>query len=416
MTGRAPSRLLGAHSARRGNIVLIVALCLVVLMGFAALVFDVGYMRLVRTQLQMATAATTNAAVKSLDQTAGGLDAARDAALGLAAYQVAGGHSISIDATDVELGYWDEDLETFTADESDPALVSAARITTSVQVPLFLGAVAFANTDYADGFTLTSTTVVTQGEPSGAKSVGCSLPVAIPLCRVDADGDDHIDNASTLQGLIFDAGSCAGTSAGTTYGRQAMLTSNKSVFGKASFSNALSCTTSFEVGDRIYVATDASNLSTTANAVLPSVVTAISANADAWDSALWGSKPNYMASSIAGTAGTTVGAMYAGPIPVVDTSGTPGYCSTTAGVHRYTTADRFYVVGFVWGAIYDVKQHSGTIAITNTACSSTIATNSLHVRIRLDGRESEHLLSDASTGGPDYGVTANGVSRIIPIE
>ncbi len=60
------------HSTRRGTIVIVFAVSLTVLMGFAALVVDVGYQKVVGAQLQLAADAMSHAATQHLDGTEAG--------------------------------------------------------------------------------------------------------------------------------------------------------------------------------------------------------------------------------------------------------------------------------------------------------------------------------------------------------
>ena len=86
------------------------------------------------------------------------------------------------------------------------------------------------------------------------------------------------------------------------------------------------------------------------------------------------------------------------------------------------------VVGFVWGAIYDIQKRcrqdsTGTQFTTCTSkitsCSTTTPTSSFNyrdrmgrVRFRVD--TSEDYLYGAVSGGPDWGVLAPGSVRLIP--
>lgn len=94
----------GHKSRRRGAIVVLAAVMLVVLFGFVAFGVDVGYMALVRTQLHNATDCAALAAVGVLRDT-GSISEARDAAVQYASMNEAAGKPVSLDPVeDVQFG------------------------------------------------------------------------------------------------------------------------------------------------------------------------------------------------------------------------------------------------------------------------------------------------------------------------
>ncbi|MFO0930019.1 MAG: TadG family pilus assembly protein [Gemmataceae bacterium] len=124
-------------SRRRGAVVVLVALLLVFLMLVAAFAIDLGYIGLVRNQLQVAAdgAALAAAADMSISLTAG-----RTAAKDIATRNVAGGttDAVTMVDSDIEFGTWNTGSRTFTA---GTASVNAVRVTARKSLPLFFGRV-----------------------------------------------------------------------------------------------------------------------------------------------------------------------------------------------------------------------------------------------------------------------------------
>lgn len=127
-----------AHtSRRRGAVVVLVALLLVFLMLVAAFAVDLGYIGLVRNQLQVAAdgAALAAAADMSISLAAG-----RTAAKDIATRNVAGGttDAVTMVDSDIEFGTWNTGNRTFTA---GTASVNAVRVTARKSLPLFFARV-----------------------------------------------------------------------------------------------------------------------------------------------------------------------------------------------------------------------------------------------------------------------------------
>ena len=119
---------------RHGNVAVIVALALVVILGFGALAIDLGYLRLAGTEAQDAADAAGRAAVVALRRTGNAGEAERAARAVTAQNRVGGG---TPDVESLELGTWDG--AGFAAGEP----VNAARVRVGRSganaVPLFLG-------------------------------------------------------------------------------------------------------------------------------------------------------------------------------------------------------------------------------------------------------------------------------------
>ncbi|MBN1395917.1 MAG: VWA domain-containing protein [Pirellulales bacterium] len=96
---------------RRGAVVVLTAVMLVMLLGFVAFAVDVGYIGMVRTQLQSAAdSAALAAAGSSGESEAQIVQTAQE----FANANTAAGRQIQLNASDVELGSWDADTRTFT--------------------------------------------------------------------------------------------------------------------------------------------------------------------------------------------------------------------------------------------------------------------------------------------------------------
>lgn len=390
---------------RRGGIVIIVALSLTVLTGFLAVVFDIGYARLMRTRMDMALEAAAHAAAKELDGTDDGVDRATSAAQLMAERNSVNGHTLTLSSGDIHFGAWDEASRDFT-DESEPEDINAVRVTAAEAMPIFFGAYAFRGTDLSTGFTVGSSAIATSGEPGGASATDCVLPLAVPLCAIDNNGDGAID--SGVQNTLFDAGACAKMYSGSTYSQAFMMTD--SPFGP----NAMASTWgnceylgSFAVGDAVALRVDHSLLNS-AN-VLTNLTTQITASGTTRDSrwttsvtAMSGSKTSLV--QAAGSWGKTL----EGPIPVVDV----GTTVCTSGTSYLPTTTSGNIVGFVWASVYDAAARG-----TSTISGSCTATNYLRAaRIRFSVDTLNDYQYGSVSGGEDWGVTAPGNVRLIPNE
>lgn len=115
---------------RRGSIIVLAAIFLVVVFAFAAFSIDIGYIVVANADLQNAADA---AAMSGAGHLRNGPDQARAYAITLAANNSSTNDNVVIAESDIELGTWDEDTATFTllaaADESkaDSVRVTCSR-------------------------------------------------------------------------------------------------------------------------------------------------------------------------------------------------------------------------------------------------------------------------------------------------
>ena len=119
---------------RRGNYTMLLAVALLVVLGFGALALDVSYMLMARGQAQDVADAASQAAIVVLRQT-GDRDAALDAAERIVSWnQVAGRPP---DLLDVDFGTWDDNAEV-------PSFASGALRPNAVRVTVWETPTSFA--------------------------------------------------------------------------------------------------------------------------------------------------------------------------------------------------------------------------------------------------------------------------------
>ena len=108
---------------RRGAIVVLAAFLMIMMMGMIAFSFDLGYILLVKTELQVAA---DSAALAAGSQMSAPKQDLQDVAKNYVKMHNAGGHNIKIENSDIEYGIWDSDTRTFVATN---AVGNALRIT-----------------------------------------------------------------------------------------------------------------------------------------------------------------------------------------------------------------------------------------------------------------------------------------------
>ncbi|SFH71078.1 TadG family pilus assembly protein [Planctomicrobium piriforme] len=107
-------------SSRRGAIMVLTALLLVVIFGFTAFTVDVGYMNLLKGELQNAADAAAAAGAADLPE---GKAAAIAAATLIGQSNRAAGRDVKIDPADIQLGLYDFKKKTFLVGNSNPNAV-----------------------------------------------------------------------------------------------------------------------------------------------------------------------------------------------------------------------------------------------------------------------------------------------------
>lgn len=117
---------------RRGAVLVLTAFLLIALTAMVAFSIDVGYIVLVRTQLQAAADASALSAATRLSVTTNVYPAAQE----LAALNKANNKPVNLQPQDVEIGFWNAATRKFTAGSSG----NAVRVTTrAAEAPLFFG-------------------------------------------------------------------------------------------------------------------------------------------------------------------------------------------------------------------------------------------------------------------------------------
>jgi Flp pilus assembly protein TadG len=96
----------------RGAIAVFMMLILTVVMGFAAMAFDLSYVRLARFEMKNATDAASHAAMHVLYSTKS-VDQAQTAAEAVASQNTVLGYSVTLSDSDVTFGTWDYNSNTF---------------------------------------------------------------------------------------------------------------------------------------------------------------------------------------------------------------------------------------------------------------------------------------------------------------
>jgi Flp pilus assembly protein TadG len=111
----------------RGAILVLAMILLVGVFAFVALTVDIGYMAVVKTQLQGAADAAVLGSAQKIPL---GSSTVTASAQSLAASNNAAGKPVVLDSSDVELGFYDFSLKSSVV---DPSSANAVRVTTRVQ-------------------------------------------------------------------------------------------------------------------------------------------------------------------------------------------------------------------------------------------------------------------------------------------
>ncbi|MBC7338158.1 MAG: hypothetical protein H5U01_18050, partial [Clostridia bacterium] len=113
-------RLIAGSTPRTGAVLVLTAVMLVVILALMALAVDLGYVVLVRAQLQ---AAADSAALAGASQISHGFETVFQTADRYARFHTSGGQPLRLLRQDVELGIWDATTRTFTPTNSAPNAV-----------------------------------------------------------------------------------------------------------------------------------------------------------------------------------------------------------------------------------------------------------------------------------------------------
>lgn len=170
-------------SRQRGNVAIIFALLLPVLLGFAALVIDLGHGWQVRNQQQNAVDSAALAGVRDLDGTSAKFPYAVASAQQYAAYNSANQQPVNVPSANVILGNWNFDARAFTPyDASMPQYrVNAVRVVAPVlNMPTWLAPLIGVTAENVQ------TTAIAVG---GSPKKTCGFPLTVPSCAlIDSNG------------------------------------------------------------------------------------------------------------------------------------------------------------------------------------------------------------------------------------
>lgn len=362
----APARrsLLPARRSRRGAMILVVALSLAVIFGFAALVLDIGYQRIVRTQLQIGIEAAAHAGTKELDGTEAGMERARATTSTVAELFVADGDAIRLSEDQITLGVYSSGAF---ATSDDASTVNAVQVETNRNdIRPILAKVAFDHDDMA----VDVTTAVTRPY-GGAAAVSCFIPIALADCMInDLYGDDGIAMVSlTLNPAGIDNVGWARPDANPS------ASWLKSQVADCEYEGGVAVGDSIRLNNGVITS------------VLSEIINEIEDSTTAWDADTWGTLPSQVTSS-SGINSSKYGHTFEGPVMLFHND---SYCTGSGGSWNTTET----ISGFVWGAIYDVYSKGSPKTIL----------------VRLDATHEYN--EGTEVGGPDYGVTAYGPTSFV---
>ncbi len=351
---------------RKGASAIVIALSMVVLLGAAALVIDVGHITTVQAELQAAADAAAHAGARQLDGSEEGLLLARDQAHRFAESNEAAQQSVALsgDGSILELGVWEDGAfsEGGDADEINAVRTLARR---ADLIPWFSGA-AFG----ADALAASAESIAVH-QVDGAGEVECFLPLAVADCTITdlyTTGVNYIDfqinppsvdnvgwampdgnpSASWLRDQLRDCGHDGTASVG----------------GDVGLNNGTATSVLSEMADIL-------NEGSGTN----------------WRTETWGAMPEQLANS-----GVTEGSFGNTIEGVMFTFTDSDYCSGSGGGFN----EHQEISGFVWASIYDVVTHGPAAERT--------------IRVRLEVTDTREVGSGG--GGPDFGIVGRDVVMV----
>ncbi len=365
---------------RKGGVAVQVAVTLLALLAFVALVIDLGYVRVVHAQLQAAADAAALGGASRLDGSTGGLDDARLTAVHVGALNHANGEPVALDSNAgnqpdgaVVLGQWDAALATFTP-SLNPNTVNAVKVRASAgDLAALFAQVAFGR----DHLAAAALSIAWSGGTQGAGSVPYYLPFGLPSCLWEAhEGEALMDMEFVLSPAGEDNTGWAtvGGSPNAQWVAEHLTSMMPCMHEYYETGHVDEDCTSADMTDPVGL-----NNGVAASA-LQHVADAVEAGVP-WNPAVWGPLPEQHPGSAIDP--DAYGNVLEGPIPVF--VGGPSYCGPSGSWN-----ETLPMLGFVWAAIYDVRTRGS-------------ATNkNLWMRIDLS------TLRTVGTGGggEDYGVVA----------
>lgn len=367
---RDGSRLRG----RRGNTAIVFAVSLTTFLAFVALTVDLGYARMVQQQLENTSDAAAHAGGLRLDGTDEGMAAARETAIAIAAANPAGGRALTLDANedndpdgDIVLGVWDTETDTFEPSD-DPAEVDTVQVRARIpDLALFVAPISLGVSSAP-----VSSRSFAEARTSGAGAVACYIPLAVAECIVDRYTVDG------LQDLTLKLNPPGIDNVGWARG-------NGTPNASWTRSQILDCEQDGEVaiGDPVGLQNGV------VTSAMSALATRVTDSTTTWSAERWGTLPTRAVNSSIPAA--RYGRTYEGPILVFD--GGSAYCTGSGGSFNHSKP----LVGFLWGAIYDVVNSGSSASRT--------------VKMRVDTSTTYDF--GTAPGGPDYGVITRTPPRLV---
>ena len=352
---------------RQGASAIVIALSMVVLLGAAALVVDIGHITTVQAELQAAADAGAHAGARQLDGTEDGLLLATEQALRFVSSNEAAQQAVSIDSegSSLELGVWEDGSF---EPGGDAAEINAVRVVArrADLIPWFSGA-AFGR----DALAASAESIVVH-DRDAAGEVACFLPMAVADCTITdlyEDGVNYVDFYVNPPAIDNVGWAMPEGNPSANWLRNQLRDCNHegtaSVGGDIGLSNGTVTSVLTEMADMLNEGTGTS-----------------------WNTSHWGELPDQL-----GHSGVAEGAFGNTIEGVMFTFTDSDYCAGGGGGFN----EHQEISGFVWASIYDVVTHG-------PAADRTI-------RVRLEVTDTREV-GTGGGGTQDFGVIGRDVAMV----
>ncbi len=178
----------------RGNVAMLLAIILPMLLGFAALVIDLGHGWQVRNQQQNAVDSAALAGVRDLDGTPTQFNPAIASAVYYAGLNSANSQSVTVPSSNVVLGNWNFTTRTFTpfGGTMAPYRVNAVQVNApSLSMPTWFAPIIGVQSE-----SVQTTAIAVGGSPAQT----CGFPLAVPDCAIINDNGQIMCNSTMTFG------------------------------------------------------------------------------------------------------------------------------------------------------------------------------------------------------------------------
>lgn len=302
---------------RRGNAAVTIA-ATIPMMGFLALVVDVGLLQATQSQLQAGVDAGALAGAGYLDGTSAGMTKARKMVAYVASQNTVNGKPLMLADREILLGYYKDSQF---VESTDPQKALAVYVEKDVRDI----ATSFAATAFGDKFMDTSAHVIANRSDSGVSKSDCFLPIAIPDCYFH--GDDTLAFSARMTSSMNDN---AGWS--DLYAQPSAASVNAQLMGQCGGGIA-------GAGSVVYL-----NNGQIAS-VVHTVDDLLEASTKPWNTTKLGPIPARHAGSSVGRYGYVV----EGPVIIFHPAG--GTCGSATQFNQSAP-----IVGFAWATLYDARE------------------------------------------------------------